>query len=175
MVTARSAGLTSGPETAGGDQDHPLGALGELVGELHRHAAAEAVADHRHLVDPEHGEQVTHAVGVAADAVVGARLVREPVAEQVGGDHRVAAGQRVDDRLPRRVVAAEPVKEQQRRPLAHLDEGPSVAVDGDELDLVPCLLPRAGAEPRIPPHEVGTAAGPGSPASSCRIQPTAGG
>ena len=49
---------------------------------------------------PEHGEQVAHAVGVAADAVVGARLVREPVAEQVGRDHGVAAGQRVDHRLP---------------------------------------------------------------------------
>ena len=89
---------------------------------------------------PSSGEQVAHAVGVAADAVVGARLVRQPVAEQVGRDHGVAAGQRVDDRLPRGVVAAEPVQEQQRRPLADLDEGPSVAVDGDELDLVPSLV-----------------------------------
>ena len=56
--------------------------------------------------------------------------------QQVGRDHRVAAGQGLDDRLPRGVVAAEPVEEQERRPLADLDEGPSVSVEGDELDLV---------------------------------------
>ena len=77
VVIARIAGRDLGAEAAGGDQDQPLGALGELVGELHRHAAAEAVPDHGDLVDAEHGEQVAHAVGVAADAVVGARLVRQ--------------------------------------------------------------------------------------------------
>ena len=91
MVIARIAGRDLGAEAAGGDQDHPLGALGELVGELHRHPAAEAVPDDGDLVDAEHGEQVAHAVGVAADAVVGARLVGLAVAEQVGRDHGVAA------------------------------------------------------------------------------------
>ena len=43
-----------GAEAAGRDQHEPLGALGELVGELHRHAAAEAVPDHGHPVDAEH-------------------------------------------------------------------------------------------------------------------------
>ena len=156
-----------GAEAAGGDQDHPLGALGELVGELHRHPAAEAVPDHGHLVDAEHGEQVAHAVGVAADAVVGARLVREPVAEQVGGDHRVAAGQRVDHRLPGRVVAAQPVQQQQRRPLAGLDEGAAVAVDGEVLDLVPCLVLEL-------PHGSPLCGAARWPRVSCRIQPTHG-
>ena len=114
-MIARIAGRHLGAEAAGGDQDHPLGALGELVGELHRDAAAEAVPDDGHLVDAEHGEQVAHAVGVAADAVVRPRLGRLPVAEQVGRDHRVAARERGDHRQPGGVVAAEAVQQQQRR------------------------------------------------------------
>jgi hypothetical protein len=73
------------------NEDQPLGALGELVGELHRHTATEAVADHGDLVDAQHGEQVAHPVGVAADAVVGPWLVGAAVPEQVRGDHGVAA------------------------------------------------------------------------------------
>ena len=129
MVIARIAGRDLGAEAAGGDQHHPLGALGELVGELHRHAAAEAVADHGHLVDAQHRQQVAHAVGVAAHAVVGARLGRLPVAQQVRGDHGVAPGQRVDDRLPGGVVAAQAVQEQQDGALARLHVGASVTVD----------------------------------------------
>ena len=124
-----------GTEAAGGDQDHPVGAVGELVGELHRHSPAEAVPDHGDRVDAQHGEQVTHAVGVAAEAVVGARLVREAVPEQVRRDDRVPAGQLPDHRLPRGVVAAEAVEEQQRRPGPGADEGPPVPVQGDVLDV----------------------------------------
>ena len=123
-------------EAAGGDQHHPLGALGELVGELHRHAAAEAVADHGHLVDAEHGQQVTHAVGVAAHAVVGPRLVGESVPEQVRRDHGVAPRQGVDHRGPRRVVAAEAVQQQEDRALPHLHERAAVTVDREVGDLV---------------------------------------
>ncbi len=126
-----------GTETAGADQDEALGALGELVGELHRHAAAEAVAHHADPVDAQDGEQVAHAVGVAPDAVVGARLVRLAVPEQVGGDHGVAAGQRVDDRRPRRVVAAEAVQQEQGGPGAGDDVRTAVTVDRDVLDLRP--------------------------------------
>ena len=148
-----------GAEPARGDQDHPLGALGELVGELHRDAAPEAVADDRDLVDPEERDQVAHPVGVAAQAVVGARLGRLAVAQQVGGDHRVAAGQRVDDRLPRGVVAAETVQEQERGPGADLDVRAAVAVERDVLDLVlermllHHLLPRRSPQwLKIQPH-----------------------
>ena len=125
-----------GAEAAGGDQDHPLGALGELVGELHRDAAAEAVADDGDLVDAEQGEQVAHAVGVAADAVVGAGLRRQSVAEQVGRDDGVAAGQRVDHRLPRGVVAAEAVQQENGGTGADLDVRAAVAVQRDVLDLM---------------------------------------
>ena len=67
VVMARITGVHLGAQAAGAHQDQPLGALGELVGELHRHPAAEGVPDHVHLVDAEHGEQVAHAVGVPAE------------------------------------------------------------------------------------------------------------
>jgi hypothetical protein len=38
------------------------------------------------------------------------------------------------------VVTAEPVQEQERRPLADLHEGAPVPVDRQELDLVPSLV-----------------------------------
>ena len=124
-----------GAEAAGSHQDHPLGALGELVGELHRHAATEAVPDHGHLVDVQHGEQVAHAVGVAAHGVVGTRLGAVAVTQQVGRDDGVVPGQVVDDRQPGGVRAAETVQQQQRRALAHLHEGALMTVDRDPLEL----------------------------------------
>lgn len=131
------AGMHLGPEAAGRHDHQALGALGELVGELHRHATAEAVPDDGHLVDAEHGEQVAHAVGVAAHAVVGAGLVGPAVAEQVGRDHGEPPAQPLDHRLPGGVVAGQAVQEQQRRASAHLHEGAPVTVDGHELHVVP--------------------------------------
>ncbi len=117
-------------------EDHPVGALGELVGELHRDPASEAVPDHRDLVDAEHCQQVAHAVGVAADAVVGARLVRPPVPEQVGGDHGVVLGQSLDDRRPGGVVGSEAVQQEEDRTAAGLHEGASMPVERDERHVV---------------------------------------
>ena len=154
-----------GSESAGADQDQPLGPLGELVGELHRHPAAEAVADHGGPVDAEQGEQVAHAVGVAADAVVGARLRREPVTQQVRGDDGVAPGQGVDHRLPGGVVTPEPVQQQDRRPGAGLHERAAMAVDRDVLDLVPHLV--LGLRHVAPPLCIST----GSTPRRSRIQP----
>ena len=57
-------------EAAAGDQCQSLDALGELVEELHRHAAAERVADDRRAVDAQPGEQVADAGGVGAEGVV---------------------------------------------------------------------------------------------------------
>ena len=125
-----------GAQAAGADQDQALGALGELVGELHRHPAAEGVPGQGHLVDAEHGQQVAHAVGVAAERVVGPRLGRPAVTEEVGRDDGVAPRQLVDHRLPRGVVGAETVEEQQRRPGTGAHERAAVPVDGEVLDLV---------------------------------------
>ena len=42
-------------DTAGGDQDQSLDQLGELVGELHRHSAAQRVTHDGYPLDVEHG------------------------------------------------------------------------------------------------------------------------
>ena len=122
-------------EPAGGDQHHALGALGELVGELHGDTAAEAVPDDGHLVDAEDREQVSHTVRVAAQAVVGARLVRLAVPEEIGRDDGVAARELVDDRVPGGVITGQAVQQQQHRTRALLDERTSMSVDGDVLDV----------------------------------------
>ena len=54
------------PETAGGDQRHPVDVLGEEVGELHGDATAERMADDGSALEAEHGEQVADAGGVGA-------------------------------------------------------------------------------------------------------------
>ena len=59
-------------EPAAGDEPEPLAALGELVGELHRDAAAERVADDRDVVVAERGQEVADAAGVGAERVVAA-------------------------------------------------------------------------------------------------------
>ena len=75
-------------EPAAGDQHQPLAHLGELVGELHGHTAAEAVADERGPLDVEHDEEVADARRVGAQAVVAAGLGGLAVAQQVRGDRR---------------------------------------------------------------------------------------
>ena len=62
------------PEAAGGDQRHPVDVLGEEVGELHRDATAERMADDGSALEAEHGEQVADPGGVGAQRVVAARL-----------------------------------------------------------------------------------------------------
>ena len=93
-AAARSSRWTSRPEAAAGDEHEALAALGELVGELHRDAAAERVADDRRALVAERGQQVAHAAGVRAERVVAARRRRLAVAEQVGRDQREVLAQR---------------------------------------------------------------------------------
>jgi len=75
---SRNAMLTSLVTPTGADQDQALDQLGELVGELHRHAAAERMTDHRDSLDIEDRKQVSHPVGVRRDRVVRPRLIRLP-------------------------------------------------------------------------------------------------
>ena len=81
------------PEAAAADEREALGALGELVGELHRDAAAERVARDADAVVAEGGDEVAQPAGVGAERVVAARLGRAPVAEEVGREDVVVAGQ----------------------------------------------------------------------------------
>ncbi len=80
-------------EAPAGDQHESLGALGELVEELHRHAASEGVPDDARALDADHGEQVPDAGRMGAERVVAARGGGVAVADEVGRDHRVAFGE----------------------------------------------------------------------------------
>ena len=115
-------------DAAGPDEHEALGALGVLVGELHRDAAAERVADEGGAVDVEHRQEIAHAVGVGGDGVVAAGLVGAAVPEQVGRDDGVVAGEVVEQRRPGRRVVADAVDQQQDRALARHPEGAPVAV-----------------------------------------------
>ena len=88
------------PDPPAAHQHQALAALGELVGELRRHPAAERVAHHGGSLDLQDGQEVAHPVGEAGDGVVGPRLLRAPVAEQVRRNHRVVLGQLLDHRAP---------------------------------------------------------------------------
>src|SRR5262249_53989463 len=58
------------PEPAARDEHEPFAALGELVGELHRDAAAERVPDDARPLVPEGAEEIAHAAGIRAEGVV---------------------------------------------------------------------------------------------------------
>ena len=75
-------------EPAAAHEHEALAVLGELVGELHRHAAAERVPDERRPLVPERDQQIADAARVGAQRVVAARLGRLAVAEQIGSDDR---------------------------------------------------------------------------------------
>ena len=70
-----------GAHATAAHEHEPLTALGILIGELHRDAAAERVPDHGHAIDAEHAQQIAHSVRVAGDRIVRARLIRLPVPE----------------------------------------------------------------------------------------------
>ena len=103
------------PEPAAGDQHEAVGALGELVGVLHRDAAAQRVPDHRDALVAEGGDDVARAAGVRAERVVAARCRGLAVAEQVGGDHGVVLAEQGRDARPGVGRVGDPVEEQQRR------------------------------------------------------------
>jgi hypothetical protein len=128
-------------ETTRRDQHDALGAVGELVRELHRDAAAEAVTDDRDLVDAQDRQQVPHAVGVAAQRVVGVGLVGLAVPQQVGRDDREALRQRRDDVLPGRGVAGQAVQQQKRGARAADAVRPPVAVHDHVPDVLGTLHP----------------------------------
>ncbi len=125
------------------DQDQALTAVGELVGELRRHAAAQGVPDDGDPVDLQHAQEVAHPVGEARHRVVGPWLLGAPVPEQVRRDDRVVLHQLLEDRSPAVGAVPDAVDQQERGPRAGLDVGAPVAVDGDVLDFEGALAPNA--------------------------------
>ena len=120
-------------EPAGRDQRHPLHVLGEEVGELHRDPAAERVADDGAALEAEHRQQVADPGRVGAQRVVAPGLGRAAVADHVGGDHRVALGERWHHLAPGIRGRCDPVQQHQQRPLAGGLEADRMAVQGDLL------------------------------------------
>ncbi len=105
-------------EAAAVDEHESLDPLGKLVGELHRDAAAERVADDGRAEVTEGAQQVADARGEGTKRVVAARLCRETVAEQVGRDDREVLGKLRQDLVPGVHVAGDAVDEDQHRALA---------------------------------------------------------
>ncbi|HEY6471249.1 MAG TPA: hypothetical protein VIY26_00060 [Acidimicrobiales bacterium] len=100
------------PDAPAADENETFAALGELVGELRGDAAPERVPDDGHSIHSEHRDKVPHAVGKAGDRVVGPRLLGAPMAQEVGRDDRVVAGEFVEDGPPGVRAVADAVDEQ---------------------------------------------------------------
>jgi hypothetical protein len=118
-------------EPAAVHEHEPLAALGELVGELQRHAAAEGVADDGGPLHPQGHHEVPHAAGEGPERVVAPGLGRLAVAEQVGGEDGEALGEGGHDLPPRGGASGEAVDEDEPRPLAGHPVADVVAVDPD--------------------------------------------
>jgi hypothetical protein len=118
-------------ETAARDERKAFDALGELVEELHRDAAAERVPDDRRPLDPDRREQVADAGGVSAERVVPARRRRITVPDQVGRDHRVAGCKPLGDGLPVARGVEHAVDQDDGRPAAGDPVDHAASVQGD--------------------------------------------
>ena len=139
-----------GPGQAGGPQQgrdlaaeptaahehEPLAVLGELVGHLHRHAAAQRVPDEGRPLVPERDHQVADAARVGAERVVAARLGRLAVAEQVGRDDGEALGEVGEHPRPRGGGRRDAVHEHDHRPAAGRSVREAVTVQDYLLQLV---------------------------------------
>ena len=83
-------------------QNEALAAFGELVRELHRDPAAERVSDDRSTHLAERGEEVANRIRIGPERIVTPRLRGIPVAQEIGGDDRVALAEPGHHLLPRR-------------------------------------------------------------------------
>ena len=128
-VAMRRIGDTSRATPPDADEHQSFAPFGVLVRELRRHAATERMAHDGGPIEPEHLEQVAHAVGICRNRVVGPRLGRGAVAQQVGHDDRVALGERRHERHPPFRAVADAVQQEERRPVAHHPVRPLVPVD----------------------------------------------
>ena len=118
-------------EATARDEHEPVDPLGEQVGEHHRDAAAERVADEAHLLDAQPVEQVAQGGRVGAERVVADRLGGLPVAEQVGHDQPVVVVEPVDEVRPLLLRPEDAVDEEQGRARAAVGVGERVPVQGD--------------------------------------------
>jgi hypothetical protein len=116
-------------EPAARDEDEALAQLGVLIGELHRHAAAQRVPDDRGALDTDQLQQVAYSAGEGPQRVVAAGLGRGAMAQEVGRDDVVGLGQRGPHRLPGQRVGADAVEQDDGRSLACAEVADVVAVE----------------------------------------------
>ena len=118
-----------------------------LVGELHRHPAAQGMTDDRGAVVPESVHQVADLGREATERVVRPGHIRGPVAVEVGCDDMDVLRQRGDDRIPGRAAAGDPVDEHQDRQgrITGHAVGDPMAVDDGLGPLHRLLLHRASS------------------------------
>ncbi len=113
-----------------GNQDEALDQLGMLVCELHGHSAAQRLTDHSGPGDSQDPQQVAQPRSEGAQGVVALGFGRLAVAEQVGGDDIVMAGQQRHRVPPGARAAGHAVDQQDGRPLTTTPVADLVAVDG---------------------------------------------
>ena len=102
-------------QAAAGHQDEALAVAGILVGELHRDATTERLADDGRPVDPQGDHQVPERVGVRTEGVVLEWLVGLAVAGEVGSDHGETLCQLREHVPPRGRASGHAVHEEQHR------------------------------------------------------------
>ena len=153
------------------DEHDALAQLGVLVGELERHSPAEGLAHDGRPLDAEDVEQVPDGAGVAAQRVVAGRLVRGPVPEEVGGDHREPRLQEPHGRDPGVRTAGDAVEQDQDRTRPRLPVGHPGPVQHQVLHRIGLARsPSRRTIPRVwrPERTADRARGPGVPATGHR-------
>ena len=137
---AAQQGAHLAAQPAARHEHEALGALGELVEELHRDAATQRVAHDCRPVDSDRCEQVANAGRMRAERVVTAGRGGVTMSDQVGSDHGVGISEPKRHRLPMARRVHHPVDQDHGRAAAGDPVDHPVAV---QLDL-PCaeLAPR---------------------------------
>src|ERR1019366_8063467 len=108
-----------------------LAARGELVGELHRDAAAQRMADHGRAFDAERPSKVAQRVGQRAERIVAGALGRASVAGQVDRDDLMPSGETLENRRPGVPIPADPVNQEHGGAFATGDVGKLTAVKSE--------------------------------------------
>jgi hypothetical protein len=124
-------GVDLGAETAAADENDPLAALRELIGELQDDPAAEGLADEGGALVAERIQQVAQQARVRAEGVVAARFGGLAMAEQIGCDDRVVLGERGHRVPPRQGASRHAVHEDDHRTPTRGAVRDAVPVEGE--------------------------------------------
>src|ERR1700761_7007673 len=157
QLGARKAGCAQqrvhlGAQPTAVDEYEPLAEYRVLVGELHRDAATQRMADHGRPPVAQHDEEIAKADRVGPERVVASWLGGLAVAQEVRGNDRVAIGELRNDLGPLTGVAGDPVDEQDDRALAGRAVADPVAVENGDPDAWLTIAGRraSGAKGRDP-------------------------